>query len=501
MNYTQSEEYLFNTMPVGRAIASLAVPTVISQIITVIYNMADTFFVGQLGDPNQVAAATVALPLFIFITALANLFGVGGASLISRCLGQGDRQKAGHTAAFCIWSAIAVSLIYGIAVLLLRPVLLPLLGADAETFGYSSSYVLYSIGLGAMPAALNPMLAHLVRAEGHSRQASLGVAFGGILNILLDPFFIFVLDLEIAGAGIATLLSNLAAAGYFALFLHKIRHETAITASPRQYTLGQHIPGEVLSVGLPSCLISVMGAISNTVLNHFTSGYSNAAMAGMGIAKKVNLLAFAVGQGITQGTLPLIGYNYTSGNRQRMLKAIYGLLVGCLAVSLLITILLYFGAAPITRWFINDAETVSHGRTFLQIICLTCPTSTFIFFAITVFQATGKRAQPIFLSLVRKGTTRCTADAAVLSPHRHQWRGLGFPRCRSCRCSHCIGGAAALSAPPAADALTRAKTPLTLSSFLSRPFGRISKKSPLPQISGGDFLFTGGIAFPADAYH
>ena len=100
MNYTQSEEYLFNTMPVGRAIASLAVPTVISQIITVIYNMADTFFVGQLGDPNQVAAATVALPLFIFITALANLFGVGGASLISRCLGQGDRQKAGHTAAF-----------------------------------------------------------------------------------------------------------------------------------------------------------------------------------------------------------------------------------------------------------------------------------------------------------------------------------------------------------------------------------------------------------------
>ena len=159
MNYTQSEEYLFNTMPVGRAIASLAVPTVISQIVTVIYNMADTFFVGQLGDPNQVAAATVALPLFIFITALANLFGVGGASLISRCLGQGDRQKAGHTAAFCIWSAIAVSLIYGIAVLLLRPVLLPLLGADAETFGYSSSYVLYSIGLGAMPAALNPMLA------------------------------------------------------------------------------------------------------------------------------------------------------------------------------------------------------------------------------------------------------------------------------------------------------------------------------------------------------
>lgn len=116
MNYTQSEEYLFNTMPVGRAIASLAVPTVISQIVTVIYNMADTFFVGQLGDPNQVAAATVALPLFIFITALANLFGVGGASLISRCLGQGDRQKAGHTAAFCIWSAIAVSLIYGIAV-------------------------------------------------------------------------------------------------------------------------------------------------------------------------------------------------------------------------------------------------------------------------------------------------------------------------------------------------------------------------------------------------
>ena len=146
-----------------------------------------------------------------------------------------------------------------------------------------------------------------------------------------------------------------------------------------------------------------MAMISNTALNHIIAGYSNEAVAGMGIAKKLNMLAFAIGQGITQGTLPLIGYNYSSGDRARMMRAVRVLLVDCIAVSLAVTAVLYFCAAPFTRCFINNAETVAHGRTFLRIICLACPTSTLIFFAMIVFQATGQRVQPIVLSLLRKG--------------------------------------------------------------------------------------------------
>lgn len=223
------KKQLFTSVPVGRAIIALAVPTVVSQMITVVYNMADTFFIGQLGDPKQVAAATIAMPLFIFLTALANLFGIGGASLISRCLGCGNREKATRCAAFCVWSAFGAALLYGLAVQLLLPRLLPLLGANADTAPFVRRYVLWTVGVGAAPTVLNPALAHLVRAEGYSRQASLGVAFGGVLNILLDPLFIFVFQMQIEGAALATMLSNTAAVIYFVCLIFRLRSRVCLS--------------------------------------------------------------------------------------------------------------------------------------------------------------------------------------------------------------------------------------------------------------------------------
>ncbi|MDO4386787.1 MAG: MATE family efflux transporter, partial [Clostridia bacterium] len=217
MSEVREKSKLFSEMPVRKAVLTLAIPTVISQLITVVYNMADTFFIGQLGDPRQVAAATIAMPCFMFLTAFANLFGLGGSSLISRCLGSGDREKAKRCASFCIWTGAAAALIYGLLVVLAEPALLPILGASEETWTYCGQYMLWTIGIGAVPTVMNAELAHLIRAEGYSKPAGFGVAFGGILNILLDPLFIFVFRLEIAGAAIATMLSNLIAMGYFLL--------------------------------------------------------------------------------------------------------------------------------------------------------------------------------------------------------------------------------------------------------------------------------------------
>lgn len=397
------KERLFTSVPVGKAVVTLAVPTVISQLITVVYNMADTFFIGQLGDPNQVAAATLAMPVFIFLTAFANLFGIGGASLISRCLGAGEREKAKRASSFCIWSAIAASFCYGIAMILFRGALLPVLGADADTSGFCSSYIFWTVGVGAVPTVLNAELAHLVRSEGYAGQASFGVAFGGVLNIVLDPIFIFSLKMEIAGAAVATMLSNLAATVYFFCFLYKIRKGTVITPSPRWFALSQGIPAEVLTVGLPSFIMTLMSTLSNLTLNKIIAGYSNEAVAGMGIAKKIDLMAFAIAQGMTQGTLPLIGYNYSSGNRKRMTAALKVLLFDCLIVAFSAVALMFFGATPITRCFIDDSATVAYGRTFLRIVCLACPTTALNFLAITVFQATGRKTQPLILSLLRKG--------------------------------------------------------------------------------------------------
>ncbi len=400
----RDNEFLFKEMPVRRAVLSLAVPTVISQIITVIYNMADTFFIAQLNDPNQVAAATVAMPAFIALTALSNLFGIGGAGKIARCLGKKDEAGAKKTAAFCVWTSIAVAFLYGIAVFLFNPGLLKLLGTNAQTYEYCSSYVFWTITIGAVPTVLNAEMAHLIRTEGYARQAGFGVAFGGILNMVLDPVFIFLFRMEITGAAVATMLSNTAAAVYFFLFIYKIREKTVIRPNLRNYSVADGIAGDVIIGGLPSFIMMMLSCLSNSVLNRLVTSYSNSAMAGMGIAKKIDMIAFSVAQGMTQGVLPLISYNYASGDRGRMSKAIRVTLTYTLMIACTATVLLFTFAGPITGCFIGDDETVLYGRTFLKIICFTCPSTAVNFMIITVFQATKQKIQPLVLSLLRKGS-------------------------------------------------------------------------------------------------
>lgn len=394
---------LFENIPVPKAVITLVIPTVISQIITVIYNMADTFFIGQMNDPDQVAAATLAMPPFVMLTGIANLFGIGGSSLISRSLGVGDQEKAKKCAAFSIGGAAAVALAYGAVMYLLRPVIFPLLGTDASTYGYCSAYVLWTIAIGGIPTVLNASLAHLVRAEGYSREASFGVAFGGILNIILDPVLIFALRLGVTGAAMATMLSNAAAMVYFILLLHRNRGRTVIRFPVRGFSLRQGISGEILLVGFPSFVMMFMGVFSNTVLNKIVVSYSNQAIAGMGIAKKIDMLAFAIASGMTQGVLPLIGYNYAAKKYSRMRLAIKTAFLYSVSVASCGAVLLFTCAVPVVRGFIDNAETVAYGQHFLRVICITCPAVSVTMMIISIFQATGQKTKPMVLSLLRKG--------------------------------------------------------------------------------------------------
>lgn len=400
----REKKQLFTSTRVSRAILYLAVPTILSQLITVVYNMADIFFLGRLGDPNQVAAATLAMPIFMLLTAFANLFGIGGASLVSRMLGVSKTDKARNTAAFSIWSAILVSFFYGILIFIIRPWLLPFLGANQQTYQFVSDYVFWTVCIGAIPTVLSSVLSHLVRSEGYSKEASFGIAMGGILNIILDPIFIFGFNLEIKGAAIATLLSNVIAMLYFFIMIYKNRQLLTVEMNIKHYSLGEGIPKEVLTVGVASFIVMVMGTISNTGLNVLISNYSNAAVAGIGIAKKINILAFCLAQGLTQGTLPLIGYNFASGNRKRMMEVIKTLTLFSVLLSLFSFLALYFGASSITRVFIDHPETVTYGQQFLKIVSFSSFTISLNFLVLTIFQATGKKIQPLILSLLRKGT-------------------------------------------------------------------------------------------------
>ncbi len=394
---------LFEKTPVTRAVLALVVPTVISQLITVIYNMADAFFIGQIGDANQVAATSLSLPLFLLTTGMANLFGIGGASLISRSLGVGDAERARRTSAFSIWSSAAAALLYGLLIYAFRGAVLPAVGADADTYGFCESYLFWTLTVGAVPTVLNAALAHLVRAEGYSGQASFGVALGGALNILLDPVFIFGFHMEITGAAIATMLSNLIALIYFIVLICLRRKKLHLTLDPRLYTLRYGIPKEVLLVGLPSSIMNIMGIASNIVLNKLLVAYSNAAVAGIGIAKKIDMLSFAIANGLSQGVIPLVGYNYSSKNYHRMKDAIKVTLILSLAVTTLGAFLLFTCANPLVRAFIDDADTVRYGSMFQRIICVTGPFTAITTVIISLFQSVGQKNKPLVLSMLRKG--------------------------------------------------------------------------------------------------
>lgn len=394
---------LFENTPVNKAVISLILPTVISQLITVVYNVADTFFIGQLGDPAQVAAVSLCLPLFIFLTGMANLLGIGGSSLIARSLGMGKAQKARNVAAFSIWAAVGIAVIYGLVLLIFGAEILPAIGADEETYIYCSDYVFWTITIGAAPTVMNQVFAHLVRSEGYSKEASLGVAIGGMLNIGLDPVFIFGFRMETTGAAIATMLSNVIAMGYFIVLIHRRRSSSVITLDIRYFTIKQRIPADVLLVGLPSCMMNFMGVLSNITINVLMSSYGSVAVAAIGVAKKVDNVSFAVATGISQGVLPLIAYNYASGDHRRMSATIKTTFMICLGVLTALSILLFTCAAPIVRAFIDDPQTVAHGQFFQKVICLTGPCIAVTLTTIAVFQSMGHKIQPLILSVLRKG--------------------------------------------------------------------------------------------------
>ena len=394
---------LFESMPVSRAMAKLIIPTVFSQLVTVAYNMADTFFIGQTGDPNMVAATNLCLPLFIFLGAISNIFGIGGSSLIARCLGMEKQDKAKATGAFCIWTALAAALGYGLLLYAVRSPLLRLLGADSYTWDHCCKYLFWTVTIGAVSTVASSLFALLLRAEGLSRQAGFGVALGALLNIILDPIFIFSLKLDVAGAAIATMLSNLVASSYFVILILRRRGALVLSLNPAYYSARQGIPSEVLLVGLPSSIMSFMATLSNTVLNKLMVSYCNEAVAGIGIAKKIDLVLFFGTNGIAQGVLPLISYNYSAKKYERMIETVKKTFILSLTVSTVCSVLLFTCAGPLVRAFIDNDQTVEYGRYFQRIIALTGPCISVVLLTTTLFQAVGMKKRPLVLSFMRKG--------------------------------------------------------------------------------------------------
>ena len=402
--------YIFEKMRVPGAVMKLVVPSVLSQLVTLIYNMADTFFVGRTGDTYQVAAVSMAYTLYFILSAIASLYGIGGGSLISRFLGARRIDRVKRTSSFSFYTALLTTLVVSVVIYFVMTPALVILGASDNTFGFCRDYCIWVVVIGGVPTVAALVMGHLLRSEGYSRQAGIGVAFGGVLNIILDPIFIFSLHLGVKGAAIATFISNVLSVGYYLVVFRALRGKVLVSLSPAHYKPDREIVGQVLLIGLPAFISTILTTAANTLSFHMLSGYGDVPVAAFGVTKKLDMVPMNLCMGISNGILPLIAYNYASGNHKRMRASLwFGMGIGLLFGFLYLAAGRLFGEQLVRLFITADETTVACGTDFVHVECLAVPFMVVNNLMNTLFQAMGKGVPSLILSASRSALLKMPA--------------------------------------------------------------------------------------------
>lgn len=394
---------LFESMPVRTAVRRQIVPAVISQMIALIYSLADTYFVGLLNSPVQTAAVTVTYSSFVMLTAISNLFGVGGASALSRALGKKNIGAARDIAAVSFWFGLVAAVLFSVLFALFARPILYLAGATDETWTAVIGYARWVIILGGPCTILSTLLANLLRAEGIAKAASFGMSLGGVLNILLDPLLILpqFADLGAAGAGLATALSNGVSAAY--LLCAALSRRSVLSLAVRRLERTRLYLMRILKVGLPSALQYALTVVAIAAQAKFVSRYPTEAVAALGIVKKLDQLPLYFSIGVSSGLLPLLAYTDAAGSYDRRRAAFrhgtaisFGFAVFCLAAFELF-------AEPLASVFMRDTVTVTYAAAFLRRMVTAMPLMSVAYPMIIQFQAMGRVRESLVCSILRKG--------------------------------------------------------------------------------------------------
>ena len=409
-----NKQALFSTVPVFQALVTMAVPTIISQIINLVYNMVDAFFIGRTGNSYMMAATTITLTLVMMNVALSNLFGIGGGSLVARRMGAGDEESARQVSAYSLYGAITIAALYSLLIGLFQNPVLRFLGASDATLGFAGSYCRIVIVAGGLPGILSMTLAHLLRNTGFSSQASIGLSMGGLLNCALDPLFMFVLlprGQEVTGAAIATLLSNVIACLYLLLAYRRAGREAPLSLSPaRARSLCREHRRALYRVGVPSAILTGLFDAANICLNILSAAHNDLVLAGMGIVMKVERVPNAVNIGICQGMLPIVAYNFASGDHTRM-RAVIRTARKCGLIVSVVCIALFEGfAGGAVRAFLSTSagdvaaalQTVAYAARFLRIRCIASPMQFTNYHTSYCMQAMGNGRGTILHAFVRE---------------------------------------------------------------------------------------------------
>ena len=391
---------LFEKAPVPKAVATMAVPTMISMLVVVIYNMADTFFIGQTKDPLQVAAVSLATPVFMIYMALGHLFGIGGSSAISRALGERRKDRAWHISSFCCYGLLGLGVMVAVISVLGMEQILHLIGASENTIGFARQY-LTIISIGAPTIMFSTAFANILRGEGASRESMIGNLLGTIVNIILDPVMILGLGWGVSGAALATIIGNIAACFFYISYY--LRGKSMLSIHVKDFKMGEGIAASVAAIGIPASLNNILMSFANIILNQALVGYGDTPVAAMGVALKSNMLVVLLQIGLCVGIQPLIGYNYGSGNKKRLMQVFKFTGVVSVIMGMLLTLFMIIARKTMIQVFINDAEVVSYGIRMVVALQLSAPFIGILFLCINTIQGMGKALPSLILTVCRQG--------------------------------------------------------------------------------------------------
>ena len=397
---TDKKIELFENYPVHKALLTLALPTILGMLVNVFYNMVDTFFVGKTGDPNQVAAVSLCMPIYLLLMAFGNIFGIGGGSYISRKLGAKDFESVKKISSFGFYASIIVGFISMAVYLIFMKDILKISGASQNTYQFSKDYLII-VALGA-PFVVNQMaMGQIIRSEGSSKEAVIGMMIGTVVNIILDPIMILYMNMAVAGAALATIIGNVCSTIYY--IYHILRKKSFLSIHFKDFSMKSDILSNVFAIGIPVSINNLLMSASNILINNLAAGYSDNAVAGLGVAQRIFTLVVLVFIGLSQGLQPFVGYNFASKNYKRMNAAIkLSCAVSVIMGFLLLALSLIFGRVSV-QIFINNEEVIDYGVKFLAASYSVAPIIGFQFVFMSTFQALGKSIPSLILSISRQG--------------------------------------------------------------------------------------------------
>ena len=395
-----AENELMARMKVSKAVATMAIPSVISSLVTVVYNMADTFFVGQTGDPLQVAAVSLTNPIFILFMAFANMFGMGGSAVASMALGEQNQKRMKQVSTFITYASLAVGILFALVLVGFMQPILSIFGANEETYALACGYV-FHISYGAPFIIWSAAASFVVRSEGASKEAMIGSMIGTIANIVLDPVLISGFHLGAAGAAVATTLGNILASLYYLWYFVKKSNNFSIGI--RNFTCRYGIFSGICSCGLPTAIFSTLMSVSTIVLNQILVAYGNAPVAAIGIVFKANMFITFLQMGLANGVQPLLGYNFGSGDKKRFQDIAAYTKKCCIVIGILATLLFFVFRRQIIGLFIQDEEVIMYGVRMLIAYMLSGPVIGILFMNMNCMQSVGKAFWATILSVLRQG--------------------------------------------------------------------------------------------------